>query len=122
MITHHYCCVVIPKSVDINGVWNVLPPGVHPATLQEIEKRFATNAKRRALFDGFCRAVDALRKAGCTAIFLDGSFVTARSNKKIRQGRVIHDDVIGAGLQKIPAKDFRLGGRDGDTHAFVAGL
>jgi hypothetical protein len=67
---------VIPQSVDINGVWNVLPPGVHHATLEEIEQRFATNEKRRKLFDGFRKAVDALRKAGCTVIFLDGSFVT----------------------------------------------
>jgi len=73
--TQQYCCVVIPQSVDVNGIWNVLPPGVHPATLEEIEHRFVTNEKRRTLFSGFCKAVDALRRAGCTAIYLDGSFV-----------------------------------------------
>ena len=74
--TQQYCCVVIPKSVDLGGVWNVLPPGIHTATLDEIEQRFATNEKRRELFDGFCRAVHALRQAGCGVIFLDGSFIT----------------------------------------------
>jgi hypothetical protein len=67
---------VIPKSVDINGVWNVLPAGIHNATLEEIEQRFATNEKRKTLFEGFRRAALALRAAGCPAIFLDGSFVT----------------------------------------------
>jgi hypothetical protein len=67
---------VIPKSVDINGIWNVLPPGIHNATLQEIEQRFAMNEKRKTLFEGFRRAALALRTAGCQAIFLDGSFVT----------------------------------------------
>ncbi len=67
---------MIPKSVDINGIWNVLPPGIHNATLEEIKQRFATNEKRRTLFEGFRRSVDALHRAGCKAIFLDGSFVT----------------------------------------------
>lgn len=67
---------MIPNSVDIHGVWKVLPPGVHAATMQEIEQRFATNETRRTLFEGFRRAVDALLKAGCKAIYLDGSFVT----------------------------------------------
>jgi hypothetical protein len=74
--TQHYCCVVIPKSVDINGIWNVLPPGVHNAALEEIEQRFVTNEKRKTLFEGFRKAVEILRAAGCKAIFLDGSFVT----------------------------------------------
>ena len=74
--TQHYCCVVIPKSVDINGVWNVLPPGIHDATLEEIEERFAINEKRRKLFEGLRKSLAALRLAGCTVVFLDGSFIT----------------------------------------------
>jgi hypothetical protein len=69
--TQHYCCGVIPKSVDIGGVWNVLPPGIHNATLEEVEDRFATNEKRRTLFEGFRRSLAALRRAGCAAMFLD---------------------------------------------------
>jgi len=67
---------VIPKSVDINGIWNVLPPGIYNATLEEIEQRFATSEKRRTLFEGFRSAALALHTAGCQAIFLDGSFIT----------------------------------------------
>ena len=67
---------MIPELVDIKGDWNVLPRGVHKATLEEIGHRFATNEKRRMLFEGFCKAVYVLHKAGCKVIFLDGSFVT----------------------------------------------
>jgi len=34
---------MIPALININGVWDVLPPGIHDATLSEIENRFATN-------------------------------------------------------------------------------
>lgn len=67
---------MIPDLVDIGGPWNVLPPGVHVATLEEIEKRFALSDHRKYLFSGFTKGVLALRKAGCRRIFLDGSFVT----------------------------------------------
>ena len=67
---------MIPKSVDIKGLWNVLPPGIHDATMEEIERRFATSDVRRELFEGFRRGVEALRRAGCKVVFLDGSFVT----------------------------------------------
>jgi hypothetical protein len=67
---------MIPKSIDIDGGWNVLPPGIHDATLLEIEKRFATNKIRKALYDGFKRGLQALKSAGCKVVFLDGSFVS----------------------------------------------
>lgn len=67
---------MIPESVDINGLWRVLPPGIHDATLQEVEQRFATNKTRRALFEGFKRGVQSLKRAGCKTVFLDGSFVS----------------------------------------------
>ena len=70
---------MIPEPVDINGVWNVLPPGVHEATLEEIEDRFATTEARRRLFDGFKHGVHALRKAGCRIVYLDGSYVTTKT-------------------------------------------
>jgi len=76
--TQQYSCVVIPDFVDVGGPWNVLPPGVHDATLKEVEARFATSDHRKRLFSGFRRGVIALRKAGCRKIFLDGSFVTEK--------------------------------------------
>ncbi len=69
---------MLPKAVNINGVWDVLPPGVHVSTMKEIEKRFAVNDIRKVLFKGFSRGVKALEKAGCRMVFLDGSFVTEK--------------------------------------------
>ena len=71
---------MIPEFINIgaSAPWPVLPPGIHDATLKEVEARFATTPHRVWLFGGFVRAVEALRRAGCLAIFLDGSFITAK--------------------------------------------
>ena len=69
---------MIPDFVDIGGLWKVLPPGVHDATLDEVENRFALSDHRKRLFAGFKEGVTALRKAGCRKIFLDGSFITEK--------------------------------------------
>jgi hypothetical protein len=69
---------MIPNLVDIGGPWHVLPPGIHDATLEEIESRFATSSHRRLLFTGLREGVMALWNAGCHTILLDGSFVTAK--------------------------------------------
>ena len=55
-----------------------LPAGIHWASWKEFEKRFGTNARRKELLAGLKRAIVILRKAGCRAIFVDGSFVTAK--------------------------------------------
>lgn len=79
MSTQQYSCVyMIPGFVDIGGSWKVLPPGVHFATLKEIEEQFAISDHRKYLFSGFRKGVLALRKAECRKIFLDGSFVTEK--------------------------------------------
>jgi len=69
---------MIPDFVDIGAPWKVLPPGVHDATLEEVETRFAASVHRKHLFSGFKNGVIALRKAGCRKIFLDGSFITEK--------------------------------------------
>ena len=69
---------MIPDFVDIGGLWKVLPPGVHDATLEEVEALFASSEHRKRLFAGFKEGVIALRKAGCHKIFLDGSFITEK--------------------------------------------
>jgi hypothetical protein len=71
---------MIPQFVTVSDLapWPVLPPGVHDATLTEVEERFATTPHRQWLFGGFLRAVKELRKAGCATVFLDGSFITAK--------------------------------------------
>jgi hypothetical protein len=69
---------MIPASIDIGASWNVLPPGVHDATLDEVEQRFATNKKRKVLYDGLVRGCKLLKSAGCSVVFLDGSYVTEK--------------------------------------------
>jgi hypothetical protein len=66
---------VIPDLVNIGGPWKVLPPGVHEASLKEIELGYATNDHRRMLFDGFKAGFENLMAAGCKNIFLDGGYV-----------------------------------------------
>ncbi len=71
---------MMPRFIDIGSIWKVLPPGIHNATLGEIEQRFAITERRMKLFRGFEEGVKSLQKAGCKAVLLDGSFV---SNKTI---------------------------------------
>jgi hypothetical protein len=63
---------VIP-SFDERGN---LPPGIHPATWDEIVERYATNERRGQLMVGLRTAIVSLHAAGCTRVYLDGSFVT----------------------------------------------
>ncbi|MBI4771506.1 MAG: hypothetical protein HY784_14125 [Chloroflexi bacterium] len=55
-----------------------LPPGLHLATLQEIEARFATTPRRRELFGRLQRFVELARHASARRMFLNGSYVTAK--------------------------------------------
>jgi len=57
----------------------VLPPGVHSADWSEVVGRFGHNTHRQWLLQGLRRALDALKAAGCTAVYLDGSFVTSKA-------------------------------------------
>ena len=72
--TQHYCCVVLP-ALTKDGL---LPPGIHLAEWDEVCARFGTTPPRRRLLDGFRRAINALKKAGCKKVYLDGSFVTGK--------------------------------------------
>ena len=46
-------------------------------TWEEIGDRFGQSAHRRRLLDGLKAAVEALRRAGCRTVSVDGSFVSA---------------------------------------------
>jgi hypothetical protein len=71
--------IMIPALVAIAGSpWDVLPPGVHEATLAEIELKFSYNPRRRALFTGLVDAAVHLSLVGCRRVLLDGSYVTAK--------------------------------------------
>ena len=57
-----------------------LPPGIHTATLEEVEAVFAKTPRRRTLFDGLRRAMQNLKATGVRRVFIDGSFVTTKAN------------------------------------------
>jgi hypothetical protein len=70
---------MIPSLAILAGSpWEVLPAGIHTATFSEVEVAFAINAVRRELFAGLLSGAASLLSAGCTRIYLDGSFVTAK--------------------------------------------
>jgi len=70
---------MIPALVDIpSAPWKVLPPGVHTATLADVETFFSTNHPRRDLFMGLVDGAKALMKAKVQFLYLDGSFVTGK--------------------------------------------
>jgi hypothetical protein len=64
---------VIP---DFEG--DVLPPGIHQASVEEVEERFGWNPRRRELLRGVRKVLGDLRDAGCRRVWLDGSYVTRK--------------------------------------------
>src|SRR5436305_161606 len=54
----------------------LLPVGVHVADWPELQARYGTNSRRRVLLSGFRDVSMALAVAGCTRLWLDGSFIT----------------------------------------------
>ena len=71
---------MIPDLIELGSPtpWAVLPPGIHPASLEEVRERFANTPHRRRLFQGVAAVAENLWAAGCTEIYIDGSFVTAK--------------------------------------------
>ena len=67
---------MIPKY-DKNGN---LPPGLHHANWEEFVQRFGINPHRLVLIGGLKRALKNLKKAKCKMVFIDGSFVTAKTH------------------------------------------
>lgn len=57
-----------------------LPLGIHNATWEELEERFGTNSHRETLLRGMKKALLALKAAGCQRVYIDGSFVTDKSD------------------------------------------
>ena len=70
---------VIPDLIIVNGaLQKVLPPGVHAASMQAIKQRFDYNPLRVRQYDGLLQANANLVAAGCSSLYLDGSFVTEK--------------------------------------------
>ena len=94
---------MIPDLIELGSPcpWAVLPPGIHDTTLAEVEARFATTPHRKWLFDGFVRMTEALALAGCSYVYLDGSFVTAKPHPSDYDGCWAHDGVDLAKLDPV---------------------
>jgi hypothetical protein len=75
MLTQLYCCVM--AMPDFNSSGN-LPPGLHCVVWDEFAERFGATPYRKKLLRGLRRAMDALKQAGCKAVYIDGSFVTIK--------------------------------------------
>jgi hypothetical protein len=59
---------------------NELPPGEHPASLQEIEKIYGlTSDRRKKLMNLLYMASENLKTSGVRTIWINGSFVTNKS-------------------------------------------
>ena len=57
----------------------LLPPGIYPATLGELERRFGFSAKRRDLIErGLKQVVQELIKTGVRELYIGGSFTTGK--------------------------------------------
>lgn len=64
---------MIPPTDHLTGY---LPAGVHQALWTEVGARFALNDHRRRLLAGLRDALFNLAEAGCSAVLLNGSFVS----------------------------------------------
>jgi len=59
-----------------------LPPGIHWTTWEEFIQRFGANAHRQGLLAGLKAALENLRQAGCQQVYIDGSFVTEKTEPR----------------------------------------
>jgi hypothetical protein len=58
----------------------ILPEGIHEASWTELVERFGTNLYRKRLLEGLLAGLKALHQAGCERAYVDGSFVTAKTD------------------------------------------
>lgn len=58
----------------------VLKAGIHELSLAEFKTLFVYNAVRIKQFAGLLKALDNLKTAGCSTIYIDGSYVTQKGN------------------------------------------
>jgi hypothetical protein len=52
--------------------------GLHAASWSEFAARYGFNSHRRKLLEGLERALRLLKQAGCSDVYLDGSYVTSK--------------------------------------------
>ena len=64
---------------EFDPATSALPAGIHEATWPEVAARFGINAARLRLLSGLRVALGILAAAGCTRVYLGGSFVAAKA-------------------------------------------
>jgi len=78
-----------------------LPPGIHAATWDELDRMFGFNWYRKKLLRGMRMALENLKKAGCKTVYIDGSFVTLKNRPKDYDGCWDPDGVNGNLLDPV---------------------
>jgi hypothetical protein len=69
-----------PTTVEQLGTNGTLPPGVHDASMLEVEAQFGGSIRRRMLIAALRRLVQLARRCEFVfEIYIDGSFVTAKT-------------------------------------------
>lgn len=93
-----------------------LPPGVHPATLDELIERFGTGTLQRlAMADSLRWLLPLARRAQITKVLINGSFVTDRPEPNdvdcvllIPAGYNEHDSAVIELLNGLPFLEIKL--------------
>jgi hypothetical protein len=76
-----------------------LPPGIHSATLQEVEGVFGSNNnQRRSLMKGLKEAIALLKAGNVSKVFIDGSFVSDKDEPNDVDGCWSSIDVVASKL------------------------
>ena len=68
-----------------------LSTGEHAVTWDELIKRFNTNPHRGYLLGGLRAGLESLRSAGCSTVWIDGSFITSKDQPGDID--VLYDDI-----------------------------
>jgi hypothetical protein len=78
LTARQYNARIVLKLIPDFGNTGYLPPGIHKASLSEIEKCFAFTPNRKQLFLGLKYLAKVLKRAGCRTLYIDGSFTTTK--------------------------------------------
>jgi len=95
-----------------------LPPGQHLTNWPELAERFGGNGRRDRLVEGLSRMLLDLARAGCKAVFLDGSFV---SREKWPNDFDLCFDPQGMNSVLLPPELLDVGGRRAKQKAHYSG-
>jgi hypothetical protein len=64
-------------TLELDPTTGLLPPGEHPASMEELEAAFCWNYRRRQYFKNLELIVGKLKERSVSRIWVDGSFVTS---------------------------------------------